>query len=353
MQFELVFKIAIALLPALLMLIVCDRFEAFNLVRFRKIVAMLLIGGALAVIAYFANGALIGALALDFADYSRFVAPLVEETAKASPIIILYAANRIGFKIDAAIIGFAIGTGFSIIENGYQLYLFADASVGVWLVRGLGTAVMHGGATALFAVITHELTDEQAVARAADYRLNMLYFIPGLIAAAAIHAGFNLFDERPLLLMVVAFTVVPLALFAVLSIGEAAARNWILSDNRVHEQILADIETGTFAGSEAGLALCAVADRFGPDLRDEVFDYLKIHTELVLRAERLLLARGEPGDCAEPGAEDRALFDRLNALEARLGKAALRALHPLLHFSRNDLWEMHLLACSVPDEGRS
>lgn len=351
MQPLLLLNIGIALVPALLLLALFDRFEAFNLVRFPKFLALLAVGGTLAGISYAANGALMAALSLDFADYSSFVAPVVEELLKASPIIFLFARNKIGFKIDAAIIGFTIGAGFSIVENAYHLYLSPSAEIGVWLVRGLGTAVMHGGATALFAVLSHELTDEQAEAKAAQYRFKPWLFIPGLAAAAVMHAGFNMFADHPLQLMFLAFTIVPLSLFAVLSIGEGKAREWMLTDNEVHESLLADLKDGDFAASEIGLAVIAIADKFNEGLRQEVFDYIALHTELVLRAERLLLARAE-GNCTEPGEEDRARFEQLKMLEVNIGKAGLRALRPLLHFSRNDLWEMHLLAACVPGEER-
>jgi len=351
MQPLLLLNIGIALVPALVLLALFDRFEAFNLVRFPKFLILLAVGGLLAGISYAANGALMTSLSLDFASYSWFVAPVVEELLKASPIILLFAFNKIGFKIDAAIIGFTIGAGFSIAENAYQLYLFPSANIGVWLVRGLGTAVMHGGATALFAVISHELTDEQAEAKAAHYRFKPWLFIPGLAAAVVMHGGFNMFVDHPLQLMFVAFTIVPLSLFAVLSIGEGAARKWMLKDNKVHEELLADLEDGDFARSEIGQAVCVIADKFNEGLRQEVFDYIKIHTELVLRAERLLLARGE-GERVEPGEEDLARFQQLRILEKNIGKAGLRALRPLLHFSRNDLWEMHLLTGSVSKRGR-
>ena len=351
MQPLLLLNIGIALVPALLLLVLLDRFEAFNLVRFPKFLALLAVGGITAAVSYAANGALMGALSLDFADYSSFVAPFVEELLKASPIIFLFGRNKIGFKIDAAIIGFTIGAGFSIAENAHQLYLYPDSGVGVWLVRGLGTAVMHGGATALFAVVSHELTDEQAEAKAAHYRFKPWLFLPGLAAAALMHAGFNMFVDHPLQLMFLAFTIVPLSLFAVLQIGEGAARKWMMADNKVHEELLADLEDGDFARSEIGQAVCAIADKFNEGLRHEVFDYIKLHTEMVLRAERLLLLRGE-GERGEPDDEDRDRFERLRALEKNIGRAGLRALRPLLHFSRNDLWEMHLLTASVTKRGR-
>jgi hypothetical protein len=142
-----------------------------------------------------------------------------------------------------------------------------------------------------------------------------------------------------------------LSLFAVLSIGEGAARQWMLADNKVHEELLADLQDGDFARSEVGQAVCAIADKFNEGLRQEVFDYIALHTEIVLRAERLVLARGE-GERAEPDDEDRARFERLRILEQNIGRAGLRALHPLLHFSRNDLWEMQMLGASAPKWSR-
>ena len=79
---------------------------------------------------------------------------MVEEALKAALIVGLFAFNRIGYLIDAAIAGFAVGAGFSLAENIFYLHQFADASLGVWLVRGFGTAIMHGGATAIFAVLS-------------------------------------------------------------------------------------------------------------------------------------------------------------------------------------------------------
>ena len=61
--------------------------------------------------------------------------------------MILFAANRIGYKLDAVIFGFAIGAGFSVVENIFYLVRFPSSPPPVWMVRGLGTAVMHGTTT--------------------------------------------------------------------------------------------------------------------------------------------------------------------------------------------------------------
>ena len=109
------------------------------------------------VVCYFVNGYLLGAVAIDFTTYSRYVGPAVEELAKALVIVALIRAHRIGFLVDAAIAGFAVGTGFAIVENLLLSAARAEAGLGTWIVRGFGTAIMHGGTTAIFAVLSLSL----------------------------------------------------------------------------------------------------------------------------------------------------------------------------------------------------
>src|SRR5256885_8503991 len=52
---------------------------------------------------------------------------------------------HVGFLVDAAILGFAVGTGFAVVENVYYASVMRDLELGLWLVRGLGTAVMEIG----------------------------------------------------------------------------------------------------------------------------------------------------------------------------------------------------------------
>jgi len=60
----------------------------------------------------------------------------------------------------------------------------------VWVVRGLGTAIMHGGVAALFAIISQTLTERQM-------RINPLYYLPGYAVAVIVHSVFNHFLVAP------------------------------------------------------------------------------------------------------------------------------------------------------------
>src|SRR5207302_322598 len=83
---------------------------------------------------YFINGALLERF--DFHLYTRYGSPLIEEGLKALVIIALIRAHRIGFLVDAAIFGFAVGAGFALIENLDYLSMAPHPGLGTWLGRG-------------------------------------------------------------------------------------------------------------------------------------------------------------------------------------------------------------------------
>src|SRR5262245_41826251 len=90
------------------------------------------------------NRSALDALQLEPQMVRRYLAPCIEEILKASYIVYLIRAGRVGFTVDAGILGFAVGTGFSLIENIYYAASLGDFDPILWIVRGLGTAVMHG-----------------------------------------------------------------------------------------------------------------------------------------------------------------------------------------------------------------
>ena len=79
-----------------------------------------------AVVTYPISGTFLDALPLGFSNYSRFVAPWIEELVKGLAVVGLFWFNRIGYKLDAVISGFAIGAGFSVVENIIYLMRFPE-----------------------------------------------------------------------------------------------------------------------------------------------------------------------------------------------------------------------------------
>src|SRR5215472_17512993 len=171
----------ICVLPALVFLLFLYHVDSFKLVRLSRVVGLVLAGAILAGVAWAINGFAISLLHMKLLTYSRFVTPVFEEVLKASILAYLFLRNQIGFRVDAAILGFAIGTGFSIAENAYLLRVLSEANLTVWIIRGFGTAMMHGGTTAIVALTTQTMIER---------RSSPLLFFPGLLAAIVLHAAF-------------------------------------------------------------------------------------------------------------------------------------------------------------------
>jgi RsiW-degrading membrane proteinase PrsW (M82 family) len=342
MDADLFAKAIVAFGPALVLLFVFDRLDVFNLIHARTIAQLLAIGGALAALSFFANWRVMDGFPIGFGAYSRYIAPPIEESLKAAPILVMFVMNRIGFKLDAVIAGFAVGAGFSAIENAWYLSTLSDANLSAWLVRGFGTAIMHGGATALFAVISHEMTERQAESAAVHYRFNPLLFAPGLAAAIVVHAVFNHFPGQPVFVMAATLLLAPTTLFLALARSDQDTQRWLKADEAAHRELLAEIRAGHFAETTAGRAMQALAAKLAPPLSTEIALCVELKIELVLRAEELILV-AHAGAQAEITDADAAKLEQLAALEQRLGASVVAAINALLGLTRNDLWELDRL----------
>src|SRR6476469_9189853 len=169
----------VALIPVIVLLGVFIWLDAFALMSFREILLLLILGGLGALAAWPVSGRLLDTLPIGFSLYSRFVAPWIEEAIKAVIMIALFRLNRIGYKLDAVISGFAIGAGFSVVENIFYLTMFPEYGTGTWLVRGFGTAIMHGTTLAALAAIAHEFAERETRGSAGDLDFSLLWFVPG------------------------------------------------------------------------------------------------------------------------------------------------------------------------------
>jgi RsiW-degrading membrane proteinase PrsW (M82 family) len=337
-------KALVALAPVVVCIIALERLDAFRLVSFGDIVLLLGGGGALAAISYYANGRLMGLFpaVLGFKTYSQFGAPIVEEGLKCLPIILLFALNRVGYMIDAAIAGFAVGAGFALVENLFYLQQFANGNLGVWIVRGLGTAVMHGGASAIFAVLSMVMYTPRLRMGVDRFHWNPLLFMPGLAGAVLLHGAFNHFSDAPEVAMAVVLGAIPLSLFFIFAAGETQAHRWLALDHEGHAKLLRDMETGTFAESPPGRALAGLASRMNEPMAEALRDYVRTNVELVVTAENTLLAL-EAREKVALGASVREKLQHMHALERRLGHAPVMAVRQHLRLSREDLWKIHEL----------
>ncbi|MGH7129835.1 MAG: PrsW family glutamic-type intramembrane protease, partial [Planctomycetaceae bacterium] len=180
MHTDILITAPVGLLPMLAFLAALVYLDSYKLVAFRAVLWAIAAGGLLTVAGYFLNDFLLQLLPFEPGSFSRYVSPVTEEALKALVIVCLFRTHRIGFLVDSAIMGFAVGAGFALVENVYYLYSAEHSNVAVWIVRGFGTAIMHGGVTAIFAIVSQALIER-------SMRINPLHYLPGLAAAIALH----------------------------------------------------------------------------------------------------------------------------------------------------------------------
>lgn len=329
----------LALVPVLLMLALFVWFDAFKLMSFKEILVLLALGGIGAVASYPVSGRLLDALPIGFSNYSRFVAPWIEEAIKAVLVIGLFRLNRIGFKLDAVISGFAIGAGFSVVENVIYLIRLSEYGAGTWLVRGLGTAVMHGTTLAILAATAHEFAERETREAAADYDFNLLWFVPGYLAAVAIHLIFNQFPEKPLVAMLGISLFAPVAILAIFQFGTTEAEKWLREENGKHQLQVAALQRGDWPAGRSGTRVAAFAARLAPEVVAHIRRYWELLAWLIAEAEETLLEESA-GDAEFDLDRIRSAFEELDSLRRAMGPSTYAQLNRLLPFSRNDYWEL-------------
>jgi len=331
---------AVALVPVLVMLMMFIWLDVFKLMTTWETLGLLALGGITAAVAYPVSGVFLDQLPLGYSTYSRFAAPWVEELIKGLAIVGLFYWNRIGFKLDAVISGFAIGAGFSVVENIVYLTRFPDLAPSTWMVRGLGTAVMHGSAVAVLAATAHEFAERENRGAVADFNFNLAWFIPGYLAAVAIHTAFNQFPDQPIYPLIATLAVAPFLIMGMFRFGAVEAQQWLTKERELHAQALTAWQSGGYPADGSGRKIAALVARSDPATGENIREYCEQLTFLAWTAEDALHDQFEDVSKVEVEAEAGAAFDRLEALRKAIGKSSFAALKPLLPFSRNDYWEI-------------
>jgi len=327
-------KILLSIFPVLFFLFFLFLMDSFKLVIKKMIVFSLLWGCMCALISYLVNTYLMDNTQGTFTLMSRYLAPAVEEILKTGFIFFLVYKKRIGFMVDAAIYGFAIGTGFALCENLFYVYSLTETSMLTWIIRGFGTAVMHGGCTALFAVIY--------IGAKSRGKLTGLFAAGGILLAYVIHSVFNHFYINPIIQTLVIVALLPMLFVLIFRHNENMLQNWMELELSSEVELLKMIRQGRFSGTRAGEYLASLKDRFSGEVILDLYCYLQLYLELSLKAKRNIMLR-ENGFPVLPEDGIRGKLAELKALHKRIGVVGEVALSPLIRMSYRDVWKLNLL----------
>ncbi|MGB6033631.1 MAG: PrsW family glutamic-type intramembrane protease [Bacteroidota bacterium] len=327
--------LTLGLIPVLLFLVGLRYLDSFKLVRLRDVLITLFVGACAAGLSFLANRGLTSLLELDWDVVSRYVAPAIEEQLKGAFLLYLIVRGRVGFMVDAAIRGFAIGAGFALVENIHYMQALPDAAAGVWVVRGLGTAIMHGGTTAIIGIMAKTFLERTGAHP-------LLAGFPGIFTAIILHSVFNHFILSPGLSTLVVLIVFPLAVIFVFNRSEQSTRVWLGVGFDTDQELLEMITSGELAGTRIGRYLQTLERKFPPAVVADMLCYLRVHLELTIQAKGVLLMR-DAGFEVQTDPELKEKFEELRYLDKSIGKTGILALRPFLHSSTHDLWQLYIL----------
>jgi RsiW-degrading membrane proteinase PrsW (M82 family) len=329
------FRIIVGLLPVFAFLLALILLDSFKLVKLRAVAGLIVAGGLAAVASFFVNSGLSSFFDLDATALARYIAPVIEEILKSAVIVYLIARHRVAFLVDAAIIGFAVGAGFAAVENIHYFVALEENGVALWVVRGFGTALMHGSVSAMVAIISKQLVERHGGPRP-------WVFLPGLALATVLHSAFNHFFIAPTMTTVLILVVLPVFFVAVFHFSEIRTRDWLGTGFDTDAELLETITAGRASDSRIGAYLVELRDRFPPSTVVDMVCLLRLRLELSIRAKGILIARQAGFEVpADPDMEGR--FTELKFLEHSIGRTGLLSMSPLFHFSDRDLWQYHMI----------
>lgn len=328
-------SLAVSFLPVIAFLIGLVLLDSYKLVHLSLIVELILAGVCIAGVSWILNLGWINWAGVDSQLLRRYLGPFDEEVLKGLVVISLIYRNRAGFLVDSAICGFAVGAGFATAENLQYFLSLQNSHIMLWIIRGFGTAVMHGGVTAIMAVISRYLVDKRQNKRVPGY-------LPGFLVAFLIHSLYNHFFLSPDLSMLVLIFMLP-AIFALVFVrSERATRDWLGVGFDTDSELLRMIRSGKASETKIGWYLESVKQRLPGETLVDMICLARLHLELSIHAKGVLITR-QAGFDMKPNQSVHDKFAELKYLEESIGKTGLLALAPIFNMSSRDLWQFYFL----------
>ena len=125
--------------------------------------------------------------------------------------------------------------------------------------------------------------------------------------------------------------------------SEKAVSEWLGMGFDADTELLELINSGAFSTSKVGLYLHSLKEKFEGPIVADLLCYLRLHTELSIRAKGLLMMR-ESGFTDKVGEETRAKLEELRYLEGSIGPTGKLAIKPFMEMSQKDLWKFYMLS---------
>lgn len=270
----------------------------------------------------------------------HFVAPIYEELLKGLILLYLFRRAKFTYSVDGALYGFAVGTGFAMIENlGYIYNAQSEATI-VAIQRIFSANLVHALSSASIGITL-------GISRSRNSRLQRQVHAVGLLLAIGQHMLYN----NILHIISASDSKIPLGaifipglpgIFFILYViqrGKKDARKWIKEklgmDSRVTRSEVALVDSLP----EPKDALYPVAERFGVEKARLAEKMLYLQAHVGIKRKALEGCRGE--DISRKNIE--AEIDRLHAdiknIQSEIGVYAMLFIRGLFTEEMVSVWD--------------
>ncbi|MBX2977031.1 MAG: PrsW family intramembrane metalloprotease [Ignavibacteriaceae bacterium] len=316
----------ISFLPILLLLFLLYWIDSFKLLSPKILFIAILWGAASALLAYPINTFLLNLFSNSIV--TGLLAPTLEESLKFLLIIHFLRKNRVCFLTDSLILGFAVGAGFSIVENIFYLNQLGEKEILIWILRGFGTSFMHATASGTASVISQTILGKKD-------RFKFRFLLIGLTSAVIIHGIFNSSLFPPVFMIASQLLLLPMFIFLLMQKSEASIKNWIDEQFESDVILLSKIKSGELSTTRTGKYLISVKERFPAEVLVDMLGYVQLYLTLSIKVKGMLMIK-EAGFDIPKDENIMAQLNELNALSKSIGKIGRMTLSPILKTNQKD-----------------
>lgn len=336
----------ISFLPIIIYIVILKSLDSFKLVRWKGLCLGVILGIACCAAAYGVS---------DIAAYLNisYYSPLAEELLKALAAMLLMRVIHIVFFAEALCYGAAVGAGFALLENIVYLAYNPSMLPTTALFRGIGTAMLHIGCTALFLTLLLLLPSllsihRRVVVGASDiYKPTTFFPLPikegwklvAVVPSFFIHALYNIQYFSPLVQMLFVVVLFLIIFLLINNYNERRITRWMEQSIVYDVELLTAIRAGKLADTKAGEYLLAVKAQFDAEVFFDMICYIQLYLELTISAKSRIMLREAGLPSAESNEERerrRSMTREFHILRSNIGTMGEIVLRPIVRLTRED-----------------
>ncbi|MCR5709966.1 MAG: PrsW family intramembrane metalloprotease [Bacteroidales bacterium] len=321
--------------PLALFIILLLAFDSFSLTRWPTLLLTIATGMVMFLVSW-------AICRIPAIGGNRLLVSIVEELCKGVIVYILIARRKVGLLADATIYGSAIGAGFGLLANIFELTeLYAEGAVDVWhtIFLGCEAAVMHIGCTSLLAMVLIMVHQGKY---GATQKAKVIGTVVAFLATIVVHYVHALepIDPRILtLLLIIYFVVSKHSLFKK---NKKFVHEWLDAGINNEISLLGALKRGEFSTTRAGEYLLSLKERFDSETFFDMYCYVENYLELSIAARSNLILK-EAGMDPVRDAFNSSRIAEMAALKKRIGPTAEIALRPIVDRNQVNDWAMNNL----------